>query len=158
MSSPSPAQLDKFHALVPEVLATARAVRGFLTEKEMKFLALAAAFPTADGAILEIGSFLGKSTTILATAGQLAPGILAHYYAGTTLGARGTTTVVRVLLLSGLAATPAKPLTVIGRIGTWTIDGISTVFPIDARLTLAPTATGATGSCLWARSKRTISP
>ena len=79
-----------------------------------------------------------------ALAGQLAPEILAHYYAGTTLGTRSTTTVVRVLLLSGLAATTVKPLTVIGRIGTWTIDGIGTVFPIDARLTLVPTAVGAT--------------
>lgn len=74
MSSPSPGHLDQFRALLPGLMTTARAVRGFLSEKEMKFLALAAAFPTADGEILEIGSFLGKSTTILATAGQLAPG------------------------------------------------------------------------------------
>ena len=57
MSKPTASQLEKFHAMLPGVLATA-----------------AAAFPTADGAVLEIGSFMGKSTTILATAGQLAPG------------------------------------------------------------------------------------
>ena len=78
-----------------------------------------------------------------ALASQLAPAILAHYYPTTTLGARSTSTIVRVLLLSGLAATPAKPLTVVGRVGGWTIDGIATTFPSDARLTLAPTASGA---------------
>ena len=50
-----------------------------------------------------------------ALAGQLAPEILAHYYASTTLGTRGPATTVRVLLLTGLAATPARPLTIVGR-------------------------------------------
>lgn len=79
-----------------------------------------------------------------ALAGQLAPAILAHYYAGTTLGTRSATTIVRVLVLSGLAATTAKPATIIGRGGTWTIDGIAKTFPANAKLTLAPTAVGAT--------------
>src|SRR6476661_8787645 len=43
-----------------------------------------------------------------ALAGQLAPAILAHYYAKTTLGTRSTAKVVRVLVLTGFAATPAK--------------------------------------------------
>lgn len=84
-----------------------------------------------------------------ALAGQLAPEILAHYFPKTTLGSRSAWTIVRVLLLTGLTATPAKPLTVVGRVGGWTIDGIATTFPADARLTLAPTATGAT---TWALS------
>jgi len=79
-----------------------------------------------------------------ALAGQLAPAILAHYYAGTTLGTRSATTIVRVLVLSGLAATTARPATIIGRGGSWTIDGIAKTFPANAKLTLAPTAVGAT--------------
>ena len=78
-----------------------------------------------------------------ALAGQLAPAILAHYYAKTTLGARDPKTIVRVLVLSGFPATPAKPAVVTGRGGPWTVDGLSGTFPADARLTLAPTADGA---------------
>jgi stage II sporulation protein D len=79
-----------------------------------------------------------------ALAGQLTPEILAHYYAKTTLGTRSATTIVRVLLLKGLAATRAKPLAIVGLGGGWTIDGIATTFPANARLTLAPTAPLAT--------------
>ena len=80
-----------------------------------------------------------------ALAGQLAPQILAHYYAKTTLGLRSTATPVRVLVLTGFAATAATPLAIVG-LGTpgWTIDGIATTFPANARLTLAPTAPRAT--------------
>ena len=79
-----------------------------------------------------------------ALAGQLAPAILAHYYRKTTLGTRSTATIVRVLLLTGFAATTTRPLTVVGLGGAWTIDGIATTFPANARLTLAPTAPKAT--------------
>src|SRR6185369_12603469 len=79
-----------------------------------------------------------------ALAGKTAPEILAHYYANTTLGTRNPWTTVRVLLLNGLVATPVKPLTVVGLVGGWTIDGIATTFPASARLTLAPTAANAT--------------
>lgn len=79
-----------------------------------------------------------------ALAGQLAPAILAHYYAGTTAGSRDPKTIVRVLILMGFAATTAKPATIVGLGGTWTIDGIAKTFPAGARLTLAPTASGAT--------------
>jgi SpoIID/LytB domain protein len=57
---------------------------------------------------------------------------------------RNVWTAVRVLLLTGFAATPAKPLTVVGLVGDWTVDGIATIFPASAKLTLVPTATGAT--------------
>jgi hypothetical protein len=50
----------------------ASAVRGYLSQKEMDFLAMAAACPTATGVMLEIGSFMGKSTIILAEAGRVA--------------------------------------------------------------------------------------
>jgi SpoIID/LytB domain protein len=79
-----------------------------------------------------------------ALAGQLAPAILAHYYPKTTLGTRNVATKVRVLLLTGYAATAAKPLTVVGLVGGWTIDGIAMTFPANAKLTLAPTAAKAT--------------
>jgi len=44
-----------------------RAAPGFLTEREARFLALAAACAPAKGTILEIGSFKGKSTVGLAS-------------------------------------------------------------------------------------------
>ena len=79
-----------------------------------------------------------------ALAGQAAAEILAHYFAGTTLGSRDPATAVRVLLLDGFKATADKPAVVHGRSGPWSIDGIATSFPADARLTLAPTRGGAT--------------
>ncbi|HEX5825123.1 MAG TPA: SpoIID/LytB domain-containing protein [Candidatus Limnocylindrales bacterium] len=79
-----------------------------------------------------------------ALVGQLAPAILAHYYAGTTTGTRDAATIVRVLVLTGFAATPAAPMTIVGLGGRWSIDGIPRTFLAKARLTLAPTATGAT--------------
>jgi hypothetical protein len=44
-----------------------RAVAGFLTEREARFLALVAACAPGQGVILEIGSFKGKSTVGLAS-------------------------------------------------------------------------------------------
>jgi SpoIID/LytB domain protein len=73
-----------------------------------------------------------------ALAGQLAPTILAHYYAGTTLGHKSPSTIVRVLVLTGYVATTAKPATITGRGGTWSIDGISGTWPADARVTFVP--------------------
>jgi stage II sporulation protein D len=87
-----------------------------------------------------------------ALAGQLAPAILAGYYTQTTLGSRSGSTPVRVLLLTGFKASPTKPLTVVGLVGSWTIDGIATAFPAGARLTLTPSAPGATTWVLRVRS------
>jgi SpoIID/LytB domain protein len=87
-----------------------------------------------------------------ALAGQPTAEILAHYYPKTTLGTRSTTTTVRVLLLTGLKATAAKPLTVVGLVGGWTIDGIASTFPANARLTLSLSAPGATTWILRVRS------
>lgn len=47
-----------------------RAAPGFLTEREARFLALVAACAPAEGTILEIGSFKGKSTVGLASIAQ----------------------------------------------------------------------------------------
>ena len=77
-----------------------------------------------------------------ALAGQTAAGILAHYYAGTTIGTLASGTSIRVLLLDNLAASQAIPLTVFGRGGGWGIRGNSTVYPADARLRLMPPAAG----------------
>jgi SpoIID/LytB domain protein len=87
-----------------------------------------------------------------ALAGQLAPEILAHYYAGTSLGTRSAWTSVRVLLLTGFKATATKPLTVVGLGGSFTVDGIATTFPANAKVTLAPSAPGATTWVLRIRS------
>ncbi|MCA9170108.1 MAG: class I SAM-dependent methyltransferase [Planctomycetales bacterium] len=56
-----------------------RGVNGWLSDREMEFLALAAACPTTAGDILEIGSFRGRSTIALAHAARLAdPKIAGH--------------------------------------------------------------------------------
>jgi MMP 1-O-methyltransferase len=63
--------VEEFSDSLDGILDTARKVEGQLTERDMRFLALAAAFPTADGEIFEIGSFKGKSTIILAKSAAL---------------------------------------------------------------------------------------
>jgi SpoIID/LytB domain protein len=77
-----------------------------------------------------------------ALTGQAAVQILAHYYAGTTLGAINPTTPIRVLVMSSYAATTSAPLVIVGRGTTWTIEGASGTFPADARLSIAPQAGG----------------
>jgi SpoIID/LytB domain protein len=78
-----------------------------------------------------------------ALAGQDATEILAHYYRGTTLGTIDDTDI-RVMVLQEFAATSAKPLTIYGRGGTWTVDGIGATFPADGRLRVIPTVSGDT--------------
>lgn len=60
-----------FEAFTAHLVQEAKMIEGYLTEREMRFLALLAAVPTASGEILEIGSFKGKSTVILAKAAAL---------------------------------------------------------------------------------------
>ena len=79
-----------------------------------------------------------------ALAGQAAREILTHYFKNATLGHRHTDTIVRVLLLTDFVGTAVKPLTIVGRSGPWTIDGIEATFPADARAIFWPTASGAT--------------
>lgn len=71
-----------------------------------------------------------------ALAGQLAPEILAHYYAGTTLASQSASTPIRVLLVSGATPTATMPARVIGRGGPWTVDGLAGTWPADASATL----------------------
>ena len=56
-----------FAAASEEAWQRVRAAPGFLTEREARFLALVAAAAPGRGAILEIGSFKGKSTVGLAS-------------------------------------------------------------------------------------------
>jgi SpoIID/LytB domain protein len=76
-----------------------------------------------------------------ALAGQHADTILAHYYRGTTLGTIPNSQI-RVLVLDNHASTSASPLTIYGRGGTFTIDGIATTFPANARVRLHPVTSG----------------
>lgn len=57
---------DDLNAVLDEAWAAARGVPGFLSEAEARFLGMAAARVPAGGAIVEIGSFKGKSTVMLA--------------------------------------------------------------------------------------------
>src|SRR5665811_2500643 len=94
-----------------------------------------------------------------ALAGQDAATILAHYYQSTTIGTTANPQI-RVLVLEKFAATATTPLSIYGRGGAWTIDGIAAVFPADARLrALADPSSGTTtwrlivdgagGTVLW---------
>jgi hypothetical protein len=62
-----PAQVA-FTSILSQIQQRLVGVEGWLTDREVEFLALAAARPTADGDILEIGSFRGRSTIVLALA------------------------------------------------------------------------------------------
>src|SRR4029079_3584878 len=78
-----------------------------------------------------------------AAAGQGYGGNLAHYFQGTTLGTVANSQI-RVLVLDNFAASSTHPLTIYGRTGTFTIDGISKTFPKDARVRIYPTTSSGT--------------
>ena len=80
-----------------------------------------------------------------ALAGQLAPEILSHYYLGTTLATQSTATAIRVLVMSGYTPTAAMPARVVGRGGTWTVDGLAGTWPADASATMVRVTTPAAG-------------
>ncbi|MFL5757717.1 MAG: SpoIID/LytB domain-containing protein, partial [Chloroflexota bacterium] len=69
-----------------------------------------------------------------AEAGQTAAQILVHYFPGTTLGSVNAGTQVRVLVYAATPPTSTAPLRVVGRGGTWAIDGLAKSFPADAVL------------------------
>ena len=56
----------------------------------------------------------------------------------------GIGTSIRVRVLKSFTATTGSPLTLYGRGGTWTIDGIAKAFPADAKVTVTPTTSGDT--------------
>lgn len=63
---------EGFNSFVENLLKEVSGVEGYLAPDEMRFLALIAACPRAEGEVLEIGSFKGKSTIILAKSARLA--------------------------------------------------------------------------------------
>lgn len=63
---------EGFDNFVSKLLADVESIEGYLSTTEIRFLALLGACPTARGEILEIGSFKGRSTIILAKASALA--------------------------------------------------------------------------------------
>lgn len=67
-----------FAEYTEELLNEVRSVEGFLSPREMRFLALLAAVPTSEGTVLEIGSFKGRSTILLAKASSLAQTPVVH--------------------------------------------------------------------------------
>ncbi|MBI4823604.1 MAG: class I SAM-dependent methyltransferase [Nitrospirae bacterium] len=59
---------EGFNNALNDALNIARGIEGYLSDREMRFLFLLGACPTTEGSVLEIGSFKGKSTVILAKA------------------------------------------------------------------------------------------
>jgi predicted O-methyltransferase YrrM len=62
----------QFLKLVNEIERDVADVKGFLSSRDIHFLALVAAHPCSPGEILEIGAYRGKSSIVLAKASQLA--------------------------------------------------------------------------------------
>ena len=67
-----------FEQFTTNLLKEVETVEGYLSPREIRFLALMAACPTSNGQILEIGSFKGKSTIILAKAAALSDGAVVN--------------------------------------------------------------------------------
>ena len=62
---------DGFHRRLAEIRELALGIPGLTTSRELDFLAMLAACPTASGEILEIGSFRGRSTVALSLAASM---------------------------------------------------------------------------------------
>ena len=73
-----------------------------------------------------------------AQAGEDAATILGHYYQGASIAPIDPATRIRVLVLSKWTASVDRPLLVYGRLGSWSVDGITGDLPADASLRLLP--------------------
>lgn len=67
-------QPDDINALAENLSSEIHAVPGHLTDREARHLAMLTAFAKGDGDLLEIGSFMGKSTVLLSLAAGRAQG------------------------------------------------------------------------------------
>ena len=65
------APLSDFDAILPPILSTALKIKGWLTPREIRFLSFIMAHPSTNGRFVEIGSYHGKSTVVLAMASEL---------------------------------------------------------------------------------------
>ena len=63
---------ETFEQAVVNSIASVQQVEGHLTNREIRCLTLLAAVPSTKGTILEIGSFKGRSTIVLAKSAALA--------------------------------------------------------------------------------------
>ncbi|MCO6509652.1 MAG: class I SAM-dependent methyltransferase [Aridibacter famidurans] len=63
---------DEFQRFSAGIVSEACEIEGYLSPDEMRFLSLIAAVPRASGEVLEIGSFKGRSTFILASCARFA--------------------------------------------------------------------------------------
>ena len=64
-----------FDTTVDALVDRAMRIEGWTTPRELRFLALLAACPTTTGSVIEIGSYRGRSTTLLARAAELASNV-----------------------------------------------------------------------------------
>jgi predicted O-methyltransferase YrrM len=69
---------NEFRAAIAAVVQQVHGVRGLLTPKEVEFLAILGACPTAPGCIVELGTLFGKSAVALAAGSRLSDSALVH--------------------------------------------------------------------------------
>ena len=67
-----PALPENYRQIFDAIIQSAERIEGWITRRELEFLVMVGACPTADGELLEIGSYLGRSTVALAKAAHLA--------------------------------------------------------------------------------------
>lgn len=70
--APSPRLSEELRHYISHVPGKIAGIEGLISEREMRFLALLGGVKLADGLVLEIGSYQGKSTVVLAGAAKLA--------------------------------------------------------------------------------------
>ena len=68
----------EFRASIANIVQQVSSVRGLLTPKEVEFLAILGACPTAKGCIVELGTLFGKSAVALAAGSRLSDKTLVH--------------------------------------------------------------------------------
>src|SRR5690349_23962889 len=69
---------SEFRAAIANIVRQVSGVRGLLTPKEVEFLAILGACPTAKGCIVELGTLYGKSAVALAAGSRLSDKTLVH--------------------------------------------------------------------------------